>query len=133
MAIAIMATLMAILLPNLMGARERAQDAQKIQNLSAVKSGLRLYYNDHQAYPTGAGVNLDVGFSAYVSNTGSTDYKYYQTDSGDGFILCTTLNSSVGTDDTDSQVKCGVTSVISSVCGLNVGSTGEGVYAVCAK
>lgn len=47
-AIGIMGTLMAILLPNFMGARERARDAQKLQDMGAIKNALRLYYNDNQ-------------------------------------------------------------------------------------
>jgi len=46
--ISIIGTLVAILLPNFMGARERARDAQKIQDAYAIKNALRMYYNDNQ-------------------------------------------------------------------------------------
>ena len=49
--ISIMATLMAVLLPNLVGARERARDAQKVSDMGSIKNGLRMYYNDNQKYP----------------------------------------------------------------------------------
>lgn len=131
--IGIIATLMAILLPNLMGARERAEDAQKIQDLGAIKNGLRLYYNDHQAYPTGSDAPLGPTFSGYVSNVGVTAYKYYMTDNGDGFIICSNLAAGAGNDDLNSQVKCGVATAGVSVCGLGIGKTGDKVYTVCAK
>ncbi len=136
--IAVISTMMAILLPNLMGARERAQDSQKIQDLSAIKNGLRLYYNDHQAYPTpGAGNGaLDSGFDQYISNIG-TSYKYYQPNDTDSFVICTNLASGVGEEDTNSQLKCGINTVNVDFCGLGlangVGKTGNNVYVMCAK
>ena len=130
-AIAIMATLMGILLPNLLGARERASDSQKIQNLTAIKNALRLYYNDHQSYPAGSGVALDTGMSGYI-NIGSTDYSYYQTNNGDGFLLCTNLDGTVGSDSTNSQTRCGLP-VNFPVCGLGANTIGAGVYVECAK
>ena len=133
-AIAIMATIMGILLPNLLGARERAVDSQKIQNLTAIKNALRIYYNDHQAYPTPVSVNgtLDSGFSGYISDAGGTDYSYYQTSNGDGFLLCSNLNSAAGADSTNSQTRCGLP-VNFPVCSLGANSTGIGVYVECAK
>lgn len=133
--IAIMATLMAILLPNFMGARERARDAQKIQDLGAMKNALRLYYNDNQSYPLGSGGQLGVGMTGYmakVMNLGYT-YNYYQTDNGDGFVLCAGLEVGTGNDDIDSQSKCGIQSLAFGICGLGVGATGDRVYTVCAK
>ena len=139
--IAIMATLMSILLPNFMGAREKAQDSQKIQDIGALKNGLRLYYNDHQAYPTGVtgGGPLSSTFTTYVSSVGSTAYNYYSTGNGDGFILCVNLSSGAGTGDTESQLKCGLnnsptyTPVPNNICGLGIGATGEKVFTVCAR
>lgn len=121
--IAIMATLMAILLPNFMGARERARDAQKIQDIGAMKNALRIYYNDRQAYPTGTATMLDDTFSSYMTNTlnlGYT-YSYTQQNSGDGFIISIGLEAGSGNDDTDSQVKCGL------------GTTTDKIYTVCAR
>ena len=90
--IGIMGTLMAILLPNFMGARERAKDAQRIQDLGAMKSALRLYYNDNQSYPT----VIDVGMTSYMSNILNLGYTYYQTNNGDGFVVCSVLDAGVG-------------------------------------
>lgn len=134
-AISIMAVLMALLMPNFMSARERARDAQKIQDLGAMKSALRIYYNDKQAYPTGAGGSLDNTFSGYMTNAANLGYTYgyYQTDSGDGFVTCVGLESGQGNDDLESQAKCGVQSLGFGVCGLGAGATGDKVYTVCAK
>ena len=118
---------MAILLPNFMGARERAKDAQRIQDLGAMKSALRLYYNDNQGYTASIGV----GMTGYMSNILSLGYTYYQIDNGDGFVVCSVLDSGVGTDDTDSQFKCGTKDM--GICGLGVGLTGDKVFAICAK
>lgn len=133
--IAIMGTLMAILLPNFMGARERARDAQKVQDLGAIKNALRLYYNDNQTYPTGSGGVLGAGMTGYMTNIMNLGYtyNYYQTGNGDGFVACVGLESGQGTEDLDSQGKCGVSSLGIGICGLGVGVTGDKVFAVCAK
>lgn len=119
--ISIIGVLTAILMVNLVGARERSRDAQKIQNLNSLKNALRIYYNDNQAYPDKS-VILGAGFSGYVSGLGDTSLldNYILLNGGDGFIIRTLLESSAGKNDTDSQISCGV------------GAT-EGVYAVCAN
>jgi len=50
-AIAIMAVLLALALPNYLGARERSRDSKKKSELQQLKTALRLYYNDYQRYP----------------------------------------------------------------------------------
>jgi len=50
-AIAIIAVLLALALPNYLGARERARDSKKKSELAQLKTALRLYYNDYQRYP----------------------------------------------------------------------------------
>lgn len=131
-AISIMAVLMGVLLPNLMGARERARDAQRIQNLNSMKDALRMYYNDNQAYPTGSAVMLSSGFSGYYQDIASIGYtySYYQTKNGDGFVLKVGLESRVS-EAIDSQVKCGASAV--DVCGTGVGTTCANVFTVCAN
>jgi len=120
------------LLPNFMGARERAKDAQKVQDMGAIKTALRNYYNDHQSYPVGNGANVDglAGLASYISPSG-VGYTYYQTNMGDGFQLCARLDSGQGDDDTDSQKRCGAPTV--SVCGLGVGTTADKLYVICAN
>jgi general secretion pathway protein G len=50
-AIAIMAVIMAIAVPNFLGARERARDTKLKSEMQQLKSALLMYYNDHQTYP----------------------------------------------------------------------------------
>jgi prepilin-type N-terminal cleavage/methylation domain-containing protein len=117
--ISIMAILAAITLPNFMGARERARDAQRISDMNAVKNALRMYYNDHQSYPA----SIDVGMTGYMSsimNLGYT-YTYVQTPGGDGFNLYLGLESGAGDDDLNSQTRCGI------------GATTDKLYVVCAN
>lgn len=133
--IAIIATLTAILLPNFMGARERAKDAQKEQDMAAVKNSLRLYYNDKQAYPTpvGTGYSLASTFSTYmpaVTNLGY-GYTYEQTNNGDGFNLCVSLDSGQGDDDINSQARCGVTTT--DICNNSSRAAIDKLYVVCAN
>jgi len=120
--ISIIGTLVAILLPNFMGARERARDSQKIQDAYAIKNALRMYYNDNQAYPiTGSDLVALLGsYMPGISGIDLADYTYTQTDNGDGFLITIQLESGQGTEDTDSQTKCGV------------GAT-DTIYAVCAN
>ncbi len=121
--ISIIAVISAITLPNFMGARERARDAQRVSDMNAIKNSLRLYYNDNQAYPTGIGGTLGVGMTAYmpsIMNLGYT-YTYEQINNGDGFNLRLNLESGAGDDDVNSQKKCGI------------GVTTDKLYVVCAN
>ena len=49
--IAMIGLLSSLLLANLQGARARARDAQRKSDLKQLKTALRMYYNDNQAYP----------------------------------------------------------------------------------
>lgn len=130
--ISILATLIAVLLPNLMGSRQRARDSRRIQELAAVKNALRLYYNDNQSYPDGDGVtDLSAELSEYFLGVEGVGYTYYQTGSGEGFNLCVGLEAGAGDSDVESQVGCGANS--SSVCGLGVGVTADGIFVVCTN
>jgi prepilin-type N-terminal cleavage/methylation domain-containing protein len=111
-AISIIAVLSAVLMANFMGARERARDAQKIQDLNAIRNGLRMYYNDNQLYPEDDDGNvctdcLDT-LTAYVSAIADIGYSYDQVSDGDGFKLWSSLEAGAGDEDIDSQSKCGV-------------------------
>jgi general secretion pathway protein G len=127
--ISIIGVLAAVLTANFMGMRERSRDAQKIQDLNSIKTALRLYYNDHQTYP---GVTDNVPYNL-VSDIGSTylpaissigyTYTYTRTGGGDGFILQVNLEVDSGTDDTNSQLKCGI----------DTASTKPSVFMVCAN
>ena len=134
-AISILAVLMAVLLPNLMGSRQRARDSRKVQDLQAMKSALRLYYNDNQSYPDGDGsTDLSTELLEYFPGVESIGYTYYLTGSGEGFDLCAYLEQGAGDSDVDSQVRCGVDPGSSgSICGLGVGVTSDGLFVVCTN
>jgi len=51
----IIGILAAMLFPNFMSARERARDATRKHDLTAIKNALRMYYNDNQGYPNHSG------------------------------------------------------------------------------
>ena len=134
-AISIMATLMAILVPNLMGSRQRARDAKKIEDLSAVKTGLRLYYNDNQSYPGTVDGLADTDLSDvlldYVPGIVGVGYTYYRNNSGDGFALCTYLEVGAGDSDIESQVGCNINPTSGGV--LGVGETVNRWFVVCGN
>lgn len=117
--ISIIGTLVAILLPNLMGARERARDAQKIQDANAIKNALRMYYNDNQAYPTPNVAGTVVLPTSYMKASG-LGFTYSQVTTDD-FTIKVPLESGQGDDDLESQRKCGI------------GITVDKIYAVCAN
>ena len=123
--ISIIGILTAVLVVNYMGMRERAKDAQKIQDLNSIKSALRMYYNDNQSYPASpisgciayddanpySSTCLDVlaTGATYMPSIKSIGYSYAVMDAGgDTFRLKAALETGAGTDDTDSQLKCGV-------------------------
>ncbi len=123
-AIGIIATLAAILLPNLMGARERARDAQKKQDLDSVKSALRLYYNDHGQYPFDppiAAITYNQNGQVLLSNYLSTympnlenigfEFDYWVSGDRDKFRLRVETESGRVEDNTASQTKCGETTI----------------------
>ena len=129
--IAIIGVLAAVILPNLLGFRERARDTSNKNNLSQLKTALRLYYNDYNAYPADDGNGKIVGCDATVSPgvcgdeaafelageiymkalPSNTDFTYLQTDSGDGFLLSTVLENKSDSDTESSAARCGITGV----------------------
>ena len=133
--ISIIATLTAILLPNFMGAREKAKDAQKVQDMGAIKNALRIYYNDKQSYPGALDntlyTDLDTKLVGYMTPVG-VGYSYYRTNNGDGFNICAWLDSGQGDDDLNSQTRCGAGGG-KTVCGGNGTGTTDKLYVVCAN
>jgi len=126
--ISVIAVLSAVLMPNFVGSRERARDAKKIQELDSLKSALRSYYNDYQAYPTPNNQMLGAGFSGYAPGIVGVGHTYYRINNGDGFQLCVALESGAGDGDVDSQRACGIGTT--AVCGL--GTTTDRLYSVCS-
>jgi prepilin-type N-terminal cleavage/methylation domain-containing protein len=132
--ISIIGVLAAILVPNFLGTREKAQDSKNIQNLISLKDALRLYYNDNQAYPS-SGTNgvacSSLGIlSGYLPNILDIGCTYFQEKNGDAFRLCVGLNSDNVGQGINSQKTCGITT---THCGLDIGETMTNLYEVCAK
>lgn len=104
--ISIIGILSTILVTNFMGMREKAKDAQKIQDLNSMKNALRSYYNDNQSYPVDVSEIKEEYFPA-LDNIGFV-YKYVVSPDGETFSIETSLDSGAGDDDIDSQKKCGI-------------------------
>ena len=125
----IIAILTGVLLPNLMGARQKAKDAQRIGDADAMKEALRMYYNDNQSYPEDDSTMRDVLPSYMPAVPDWTDpsdtvigFSYQSTDTDhDTFIIRFNLESASGDEDINSQLKCGISTPT------------NGVYAVCAN
>lgn len=99
--ISIIGVLSTLIINNLNDARARARDTKRKQELSSLKTALRLYYNDYQTYP----VNLDDFSTDYMKQLPEFSY-YSQDDDGDGFSLKVTLENLSDQDLTLSQSRC---------------------------
>ncbi|OQA27766.1 MAG: Type II secretion system protein G precursor [Chloroflexi bacterium ADurb.Bin344] len=117
----IIAILTGVLLPNLMGARQKAKDAQRIGDADAMRSALRMYYKaDYNAMVVALPTYMPA-VPEWVDDTDpDIDFDYVSIDPYDTFTIRFKLESASGEEDTNSQLKCGVTPT-------------NGVYAVCAN
>lgn len=124
--IAMIGLLSSLLLANLQGARARARDAQRKSDLKQLKTALRMYYNDNQAYPTDNGSGSISG-AAWGSPFGATtvymktvpldpipsqNYYYSRTDT-ESFNLYGCLENK---SDTDGSSSCGSLSCTTNWC-----------------
>lgn len=130
--ITIVAILIAFSTTNLLGARQRARDSKKKQEMLGLKTALRLYYNDYQTYPA-AGLTADIiagcgadgdavcstifaaggsdtvymkSFPADFTSTGTM--RYYLVTGGDDFRLVATMENPSDKDIVASQSRCAV-------------------------
>ena len=117
-AIAIIGTPAAVLVVNLVGARDRARDASRKEGLSQLKSALRLYYNDTQYYPDSTTSKIDVGNGALAEGTAFTsadastmymkalpEYEYWKV-SDDEFVLRVVLQNASDESIAESYNTC---------------------------
>lgn len=133
--IAIIASIIAIAIPNYLSARQRASDTKKKQEMAQLKIALRLYYNDYNSYPggtsgmamNGCGTNGDQscattctpGFASgaacdnvYMKKlpagflASPNTYMYYQTPGGNDFCLRAALDNLSDPDLAISQSRC---------------------------
>jgi type II secretion system protein G len=133
--ISIIGVLAAVLLPNLLGVRERARDTNKKANLSQLRNALRLFYNDYQYYPQNtvgngilgcgpAATPADVACSDDFATTGASgttymkdlpdSFNYTQTDSGDSYTLYVLLENVSDQEIAGSADNCGISSPVSA-------------------
>lgn len=125
--VAIIGVLTAVLLVNLVGIRERGADTKKKSDLNQLKSSLRLYYNDYQAYPgadgtanilgctNGASVCSKTGGSTLNNASGTVymkfvpEYSEYSVDaSRETFYVGVALSNASDPEATASRTRCGV-------------------------
>lgn len=128
--ISVLALLVALLLPNLVGVRLRARDAARKHDLSQLRNALRMYYNDFQLYPAAGGggtiagcgetgdapcPNLDGSFAAGAAMymRGLPDFaeagiEYQQRAAGDDFLLFVALENPSDPDIAPAAARCGV-------------------------
>jgi prepilin-type N-terminal cleavage/methylation domain-containing protein len=125
--ISIMAVLTAVLVANFVGARDRAKDSKKIQDMTSFKNALRMYYNDNQSYPGTVGnniscsnLNISIGSSYMPGLSGIDSTCLYTLTSGDAFTATVQLDSGAGANGDNSQKACGLTPTPS-------------IYAICSN
>lgn len=130
--VAIIGVLTSLVVVNYQNARERARDAQRKGDFSAIKSGLRLYYNDFQGYPNdnqgqigGCGADgaspqacvwggtWQLQETVYMArlpadplNQGGYEYSYAMMDEGENFVLTTLLENRSDPAIEQSQTRC---------------------------
>jgi prepilin-type N-terminal cleavage/methylation domain-containing protein len=126
--IAVIGILVAVILPNLIGMRERARDTVRKNDLAQLGKALRLYFNEFGFYPfdlsekiccdaspvynacvTACGTNFEVGATSYMKAIPSTEYKYDQLDGGDDFLLSIPLENASDQDLEKSALRCNQT------------------------
>jgi len=142
--ITIIGVLALVVFANFSGARERARDSKRKNDLNQLKNALQMYYNDNQIFPVASnGKMLACGDGEDVCNWGSSEmtsgitvymkqvpadplssnsYTYSQTSEGDNFTITTILENEADTAGAESRGRCNTTS----------GPEIENVFVVCA-
>lgn len=124
----IISMLVALITPNLIGARDRAKDAAKREEMTSLKNALRLYYNDYKSYPDAATPGTTeppiaaLNSGNYLPSTSAgvmVGIGYSKVDA-DSFYLLYQQNSTAGDEDDTSQTNCGLPVI-------------QGRFAVCVK
>jgi prepilin-type N-terminal cleavage/methylation domain-containing protein len=108
--ISIIGVLTTLIVANFSDARVRARDTRRKQELNQLKTALRLYYNDNQAYPVNA---AGIGATGAVFQSGTTIYMKklpdefaYTANGTDGFFLTVNLENASDADLTPSHNTC---------------------------
>jgi len=121
--ISIIGTLVGLIVNNMASARARARDSSKKSSLTQLKTALRLYYNDYQAYPTASGDDI-MGCDndgkglcptggTFSAGAGPTIYMrklpaniIYQSSDNDSFTVKVTIENTSDPDLLPSQTAC---------------------------
>jgi len=120
--IGIIGMLSALLVPNFMGARERARDAQRKSDLKQIQKALEMYRQDKSppAYPTtvtnrfqGCGNSFSSGSTVYMNKIpcdplGPTPYYYLPNNNNLTFELCTCLENRADPEPTPVSICIGL-------------------------
>ena len=115
--IAIIGIMVALILPNLAGARERARDARRKADLNSVQTALRLYYNDAGAFPATLTWNSSLksadNVTTYMAllpidpSSSSTNILYnYSPSAGGGYIVVAVIENASDPDIAPSHARC---------------------------
>ena len=121
--IAVIGILVAVILPNLIGMRERAMDTVRKNDVNQLKKALRLYFDDFGAYPNDNGSGLICcdanpntctnvcGTNFVVNGTNymkalPTGYHYDRLSDIYRFILTIELENASDQDIAASQARC---------------------------
>lgn len=119
--IAIIGGLSVLLVPNFMGARERARDAQRKSDLKQIQKALEMYRQDQTpiAYPTATANRFGVCANQFASGTtvymnkipcdplGPTPYYYSVDNNNLTYTLCACIENKA--DPEASNISCGET------------------------
>lgn len=132
--ISIIGVLAAVILPNLLGIRERARDTKVKSGLSEMRNALRLFYNDYQHYPESssggsilgcgpAATPEDVACGGSFVTTGTNsvtymkalpaDFDYTQIDDGNDYELYIVLENASDADIAESATRCAISAPVS--------------------
>ena len=114
--IAIIGIMVALILPNLAGARERARDARRKADLNSVQTALRLYYNDNQEFPASLTWNGSLkstdNITTYMAllpidpSSSATNILYNYFPSSGGYIVVAVLENASDPDIATSHARC---------------------------
>lgn len=124
--ISIIGVLAALIVPNLVGVRERANDSARKRDLQQLKTALRIYYNDFQQYPDststtmngcGAGTSSCAPGGVFSANgevymkelPSEFSYNTHPTEGTEGFVMWVDLDNPSDGDIAASHTACGQT------------------------
>lgn len=105
----IIGVLVSLILANILGARQRAEDVQRKNDLQQMQKALRLYYNDYQRYPDPEileeATRFEVEDTVYMGQL-PDEFEYYVDDDREIFRLFVALDNLSDKDIEKSQNRC---------------------------